>query len=65
MITSVEFLYAKNPNKEIQYEQVIGTLLKKKLDSVFPQKCGITYYDIEMIKDVLLEERLYYDFLHR
>lgn len=65
MISSVEFLYAKNPNKEIQYEQVIGTLLKKKIESAFPQKCGITYGEVETIKQVLLEEKLYYDFLHR
>lgn len=65
MITSVEFLYAKNPNKEIQYEQIIGTVLKKKIDSSFPQKCGVTYGEVEAIKNVLLEEKLYYDFLHR
>lgn len=65
MISSVEFLYAKNPNKEIQYEQVIGTLLKKKIESTFPLKCGISYGEVEKIKQVLLEEKLYYDFLHR
>lgn len=65
IISSVEFLYAKNPNKEIQYEQVISTLLKKKIESAFPLKCGITYGEAEKIKQVLLEEKLYYDFIHR
>lgn len=65
IISSIEFLYAKNPNKEIQYEQVIITLLKKKIESTFPQQCGITYGEVEKIKQVLLEEKLYYDFIHR
>ena len=65
IISSVEFLYAKNPNKEIHYEQLITTLLKKKIESAFPQKCGITYGEVEKIKQVLLEEKLYYDFIHR
>ena len=65
MISSVEFLYAKNPNKEIQYEQVIHTLLKKKIESAFPNKCGITYGEMDTVKQILLEEKLYYDFLHR
>ena len=65
IISSVEYLFAKNPNKEIQYEQVIGALIKKKIESAFPQKCGITYGDVEIVKHVLLEEKLYYDFLHR
>lgn len=65
IISSIEFLYAKNPKKEILYEQVIPALLKKKMDSCFPQKCGITYLEAELTKNVLLEEKLYYDFLHR
>ncbi len=65
MITSIEFLYAKNPNKEIQYEQIVGTVIKKKIDGIFPQKCNITYGEVEKVKNVLLEEKLYYDFLHR
>ncbi len=65
IISSIEYLIGKNPNKEIQYEQVINALLKKKIESAFPQKCGITYADVEIVKHVLLEEKLYYDFLHR
>ena len=65
IISSMEYLHAKNPDKEIQYEQVITTLLKKKMDSVFPRKCGITFGEAEIVKHILLEEKLYYDFLHR
>ncbi len=65
IISSIEYLYAKNPNKEIQYDQVITTLIKKKLESVFPQKCGITYKEADIMKKVLLEEKLYYDFILR
>lgn len=65
IISSVEFLYAKNPGKEIQYEQVITTLLRKKIESAFPMSCNISYAEVEEIKRVLLEEKLYYDFIHR
>ena len=65
IISSMEYLHSKNPGKEIQYEQVITTLLKKKMDSVFPRKCGISYGEAEIVKHILLEEKLYYDFLHR
>ena len=65
IISSVEFLYAKNPGKEIQYDQVITTLLRKKIESAFPMSCHISYAEVEEIKRVLLEEKLYYDFIHR
>lgn len=65
IISSVEYLYAKNPEKEIQYDHVITALLKKKIESGFALKCGITYGDAEIVKQILLEEKLYYDFLHR
>ena len=65
IISSVEYLYAKNPEKEIQYDHIITALLKKKIESGFALKCGITYGDAEIVKQILLEEKLYYDFLHR
>lgn len=65
IISSMEYLHCKNPGKEIQYEQVITALLKKKMDSIFPRKCGISYGEAEIVKHILLEEKLYYDFLHR
>ena len=65
IISSMEYLYRKNPNKEIQYDQVIEALFKKKMDSSFPRKCGITFGEAEIVKHILLEEKLYYDFLHR
>lgn len=65
IISSVEFLYAKNPGKEIDYEQVIETLFKKKMDSAFPLNCNISYKEAQEVKQVFLEEKLYYDFIHR
>ena len=65
IISSMEYLYNKNPNKEIQYDQVITALFKKKMEGVFPRKCGITFGEAEIVKHILLEEKLYYDFLHR
>ena len=65
IISSMEYLYNKNPNKEIQYDQVITALFKKKMESGFPRKCGITFGEAEIVKHILLEEKLYYDFLHR
>ena len=65
IIASMEYLYNKNPNKEIQYDQVITALFKKKMESGFPRKCGITFGEAEIVKNILLEEKLYYDFLHR
>lgn len=65
IISSMEYLHTKNANKEIQYEQVILALFKKKMESIFPKKCGITYGEAEIVKHILLEEKLYYDFLHR
>ena len=65
IITSMEYLHKKNPGKEIQYESVIDALFKKKMDGNFPRKCGITFGEAEIVKHILLEEKLYYDFLHR
>ena len=65
IISSMEYLYKKDPDKEIQYEQVISALFKKKMESGFPRNCGITFGEAEIVKHILLEEKLYYDFLHR
>ena len=65
IISSMEYLYKKNPDKEIQYDQVIDALFNKKMESVFPRKCGITFGEAVTVKHILLEEKLYYDFLHR
>ena len=65
IISSVEYLHTKNTEKEIQYDQVVVALLKKKMESNFPKKCGITYGEAEIVKHILVEEKLYYEFLHR
>ncbi len=63
VIDSIMYLFAQNPKANIQYSEVIGTLFSKKMDKGIFEHCNITIFEMNQMKKILMEEKLYYDFL--
>ena len=63
IVSSILYLFSKDSKAELDYNHVIDTIFKKKLDSGILQNCNITLSEIEMMKNIFKQEKLYYDFL--
>lgn len=63
MIASIEYLFSKDPQIKLDYEKLVGAVYKKKVESGLLNSSRITMGELEEIKKILLEEKLYYDFL--
>ena len=63
VIDSIMYLFAQNPKATIQYSEVIGTLFRKKTEKGIFEQCDISIREMNQMKKILMEEKLYYDFL--
>lgn len=63
MITSILFLFSKDPKASLDYGQVIETIFRKKTESQVLSECEITMQELNEMKKIFKEEQLYYDFL--
>lgn len=63
VISSISYLFSKNEKVVLDYEKLIQTIFKKKLESGMLDYSDISLGDIQMMKKILVEEKLYYDFL--
>ena len=63
MVSSVMFLFEKNPRAELNYEQIAGVVFKKQIESGVLDHCSLTISQLNEIYKIFVEETLYYDFL--
>ena len=63
VISSVSYLFSKDPQIQIDYPKVINGIFKKRVESGMIDQSDITFGEFQEIKRILLEEKLYYDFL--
>lgn len=63
VVSSIMYLFDKNSDMEIAYDQVIDTIFDKKMESGILEQCELTISDFVRMKKVFKEEQLYYDFL--
>lgn len=63
IISSIVYLFQKNPNADINYEQLVNTIFEKKLSSGIFQACELSLKELSTMKNIFMEEKLYYDFL--
>ena len=63
MVSSVMFLFEKNPRAELNYEQIAGVVFKKQIESGILDHCSLTISQLNEIHKIFVEETLYYDFL--
>ncbi len=63
VISSISYLFSKNPNVQVDYDKLIQAVFKKKFESGLFNYSRISLGELEEMKKILSEERLYYDFL--
>lgn len=63
VVSSMLFLFSKEPSGTIDYDQVIDTVFKKKLETAVLKDCEISMAELTLMKKIFKEEKLYYDFL--
>lgn len=63
MVSSVMFLFEKNKNAELDYEQIVDVVFKKQLECGILDCCELTMEQLTEIRKMFMEETLYYDFL--
>ena len=63
MVSSVMFLFEKDKNASLDYEQIVSVVFKKQMDSGLLDHCNLTMDELRQIRTMFTEETLYYDFL--
>lgn len=63
VVSSVLYLFSKNKDMKLDLDTLIETIFKQRFDTGMFNKCNISVKQIEEMKTVFKEEKLYYDFL--
>ncbi len=63
MVSSVMFLFEKDKNAVLDYEQIVSVVFKKQIGSGLLDHCELTMDQLRQIRTMFMEETLYYDFL--
>lgn len=63
IVSSILYLFAKDPKAELDYEQLIDTVFKKKFETDELWRNEISLGQICEMKKIFIKEKLYYDFL--
>ena len=63
VVSSVKYLFEKNRDVVIDYDKLINSIFDKKIESGVISNSKISYEDINIMREVLVGERLFYDFL--
>lgn len=65
VISSINYLFEKDPGIQIDYQKVISGIFKKRQESGVIDNTNLTFLQLQEMKKILMEEKLYYDFLRR
>ena len=63
LIATLMSLFAKDKNIKVDYKELIATLIDKNMFKTNMADCDLSIKDYNAIKEILLKETLYYDFL--
>lgn len=63
VIESIMKKFEKDKDAKINYKELIELLFQNKMDKGSFQRCNITMEEMGLMKKILMEENLYYDFL--
>ena len=63
IVSSILYLFEKDPKAELDYKQLIDTVFSKKLETDELWGNEISLAQIHEMKKIFFEEKLYYDFL--
>lgn len=65
IVSSITYLFEKDPEAKLDYAQLIDTVFTKKLETDELWGNEISLAQIHEMKKIFVEEKLYYDFLRR
>lgn len=63
IVSSILYLFQKDPKAQLNYKQLIDTVFKKKLETEELWCNEISLAQLHEMKKIFVEEKLYYDFL--
>ena len=63
IVSSIRYLFEKDPKAELDYAQIINTVFDKKFEAGELWENEISLAQIHAMKKIFIEEKLYYDFL--
>lgn len=63
VIASVNYLFSKDPKIQLDYFKIIEGIFKKRMESGMIDYSDLTFGELQEMKNILVEEKLYYDFL--
>ena len=63
VISSISYLFSKEPAAALEYPKIINMVLKKQIESGRINHSRVSFGEIQDIRRILLEEQLYYEFL--
>lgn len=63
IVSSILYLFEKDPAAQLDYKQLIDTVFKKKLETDELWRNEISLAQLYEMKKIFVEEKLYYDFL--
>lgn len=63
IISSINYLFSKEPQIQLNYPKVIEGIFKKRIESGVIDRSNLTFGELQEMKEILVEEKLYYDFL--
>lgn len=63
IVSSILYLFEKDPKAELDYVQLVDTIFEKQLETDELWGSEISLAQIREMKKIFVEERLYYDFL--
>ena len=63
IVSSILYLFEKDPMAQLDYRQLIDTVFKKKLETDELWGNEISLAQLWEMKKIFVEEKLYYDFL--
>lgn len=63
VISSISYLFSKDPTAQLDYEKLVQAVFKKNEENGLIRYSQISLGELEEMKKILAEEKLYYDFL--
>ena len=63
VVSSILFLIANDRDAKLDYDQIIDTVFEKKQESDIFKQCQLSIGELNQMKKMFKEEKLYYDFL--
>lgn len=63
VVSSILFLISKDSDVKLDYDQIIDTIFRKKQNEICFRDCEISLRELNQMKIIFKEEKLYYDFL--